>query len=314
MSAAAAFAGSPCWRAVHGVVLLAPLARGLGVVRDRLGRLGQRPAGEVRPEPAGLDDHRRDAQRRDLLAERQRQRLDRGLDRRVVAGALGRDPRADRGEVDDRAGAPRAHAGQHRLDRADGAEDVGVEELADGVVLALLDGGAVAVAGVVDQHVDAAEPLLGGRTAAVTWASSVTSSGRASAVSGWASARSDRRGVAGGDDDVVAAREDGLGEGAAEAGRAAGDEPGGHGSPASLGEVKPTICRAGGDVGGVRRRQRPTAGDEEVGQARRGGRRRARPLRLLVAVGTTARTAGSLSRRSWSSCRRCRSGSPCRAG
>ena len=67
---------------------------------------------------------------------------------------------------------------------------MGVEELTDGVVLALLDRGAIAVAGVVDQHVDAAEPLLGRRDAAVTWASSVTSSGRARAVSGYFSARS----------------------------------------------------------------------------------------------------------------------------
>jgi hypothetical protein len=39
---------------------------------------------------------------------------------------------------------------------------MGVEELADGVVLAFLDGSAVAVAGVVDEYVDGAEAVLGG--------------------------------------------------------------------------------------------------------------------------------------------------------
>ena len=51
--------------------------------------------------------------------------------------------------------------GQHGLDRVDHAEVVGVEERADLGVLALLDRGEVAVAGVVDQHVDPAEGLLG---------------------------------------------------------------------------------------------------------------------------------------------------------
>ena len=59
-------------------------------------------------------------------------------------------------------GAAGAHAGQHGLGDGDGAEDVGGEQLGDGVLLALLHRGAVAVAGVVDQHVDPAEALLGG--------------------------------------------------------------------------------------------------------------------------------------------------------
>ena len=56
----------------------------------------------------------------------------------------------------------------------------------------------------------------------------MTSSGSASAVSGCVGEILDSRDVAGGDDGVVAGGEDRFGEGAAEAGRAAGDEPGGH--------------------------------------------------------------------------------------
>ena len=95
----------------------------------------------------------------ELLAQRAGQAFERRFGRGVVAGARRGDPRADRGDVHDRAAAARAHAGQHRLDHRDGAEEVGGEQPLHVGVVAFLDGGAVAVAGVVDQHVDAAEAL-----------------------------------------------------------------------------------------------------------------------------------------------------------
>src|SRR3954447_19076625 len=114
--------------AVDGVVLLAALAGGVGVVSDDGGGLSEGAAGEVGAEGAGLDDSSGDADRCDFLAQRQRERLDRSFDGGVVARAFRRDPCTDRGEVDNRARAACAHAGQDRLDGAYGSEDVSVAE------------------------------------------------------------------------------------------------------------------------------------------------------------------------------------------
>src|SRR5580700_1213135 len=67
-----------------------------------------------------------------------------------------------RGDVHDRAAPPFAHPGQHGLDQRDRAEEVGGEHLLDLVPGCLLDGGAVAMAGVIDQDIDGAETLPGG--------------------------------------------------------------------------------------------------------------------------------------------------------
>ena len=81
--------------------------------------------------------------------------------------------------------------GSTALMSVDHAEVVGVEELADLGVLALLDRRHVAVAGVVDQHVDAAEASVRGRHGVAASARrSVTSSATANAVSGKASSKS----------------------------------------------------------------------------------------------------------------------------
>ena len=61
------------------------------------------------------------------------------------------------------AGPAGAHGRQHRLDHVDGTEVVDVEQLSNFGVLALLDRGQVAVTGVVDQHVDPAERVVGRR-------------------------------------------------------------------------------------------------------------------------------------------------------
>ena len=56
----------------------------------------------------------------------------------------------------------RAHARQDGLDQRHRTEEVGREQGGYVAVVALLDGGAVAVAGVVDQDVDRAEALVAG--------------------------------------------------------------------------------------------------------------------------------------------------------
>jgi hypothetical protein len=96
------------------------------------------------------------------LAQAGGQGLQRGLGGRVVARSDRGTTRADRGNVHDRAAAPLAHPGQDSLDQRGRAEEVGGEEFLDLVPGCLLDGRAVAVAGVIDQDIDSAEALLGG--------------------------------------------------------------------------------------------------------------------------------------------------------
>jgi hypothetical protein len=179
-----------------------------------------------------------DAEWSELLAQRQGHRLDRGLGGGVVAGALWADASTDGGEVDDRAGAPGPHRRQHRLDRAGSAEDVGVEQPPDCFVLAFLDGRAVAVAGVVDEDVDCAEAFLGcgDRRGDLLVAGDVERN-RESLVRTGVGEALDLGDVAGGGDDVVPAVERGLGEGSAESGGAAGDEPRRHGGSPSRRQI-----------------------------------------------------------------------------
>ena len=74
----------------------------------------------------------------------------------------GETARPARGDVDDGAAALLAHRGQNGLDESDRAEEVGGEQFVNVVVAGLFDGGAVAAAGVVHQHVDGAETLKRG--------------------------------------------------------------------------------------------------------------------------------------------------------
>ena len=76
-----------------------------------------------------------------------------------------------------------AHDRQHRARHGEQAEDIGVELRADLVFLALFDGGLVAIAGIVYQHIDSPEALLRAAAAAFTWSGLVTSRLTASAVS-----------------------------------------------------------------------------------------------------------------------------------
>ena len=103
-----------------------------------------------------------------------------------------------------------------------------LEQSADIGVVAFFDGGAVTIAGVVDQHVDAAEPLLGvlGSSRDLFGICDVKRD-REHTIGRGVGQVGDSRDIACGDDGVVARADDRFGEGAAEAGRAAGDEPGG---------------------------------------------------------------------------------------
>ena len=78
----------------------------------------------------------------------------------VVPAARERQPPSHRPEVDDLAPALRAHLSQHQLGQAHDAEVVGLELAPHRVHGNRLDGSALAVAGVVDQHADRTLGLL----------------------------------------------------------------------------------------------------------------------------------------------------------
>jgi hypothetical protein len=101
-----------------------------------------------------------------------------------------------------------------------------------------LDGRAVAVAGVVDEDVDCAEAFLGcgDRRGDLLVAGDVERN-RESLVRTGVGEALDLGDVAGGGDDVVPAVERGLGEGSAESGGAAGDEPRRHGGSPSRRQI-----------------------------------------------------------------------------
>ena len=165
------------------------------------------------------------------------------------------------------------HAGQHRLDHVDRAEVVGVEQRPHLGVVALLDRGQVAVAGVVDQHVDPAERLVGrgdggGDLGAV---GDVERDGDARGR------RSRRRSpapprCAGRSPPPVAGLERGAGDLAPDAGRAAGDEPAGHLRP-SLGQPAQVRRAAVGELGRPLLRRHPA----QRRAPRRRGRRASPP-------------------------------------
>ena len=205
------------------------LAGRFGIVVDHGGRLGQRATGEVGAERARLHNGDGDTEWLQLAVQRAGHGFERSLRGGVVARANGHDLDTDGGNVDDCAGSAGAHPGQHRLDHRDRAEELGFEQCADVGVVTFLDGRAVAVAGVVDQHVDATELLFG-------LADSVGDLGGVSDVEGkWEDAVcivngkvGDLPDVAGGDDCIVTRGDNSLGQGATQSGRAPGDEPSGH--------------------------------------------------------------------------------------
>lgn len=109
---------------------------------------------ELGLDDARLDDHDVDAERRDLHAKRVGERFQRVF-RGVVPGTERQgDLAADRGDVDDRAGALRPHGGQDELDEPGRREKVDFELVARGVQRHVLDGTVQDGAGVVDEDVD----------------------------------------------------------------------------------------------------------------------------------------------------------------
>ena len=82
---------------------------------------------------------------------------------RRAVGGLQRDAdhAGHRGDIDHHTPALLSHDGHHRPGGVEHAKDIGVEHGAHGRIAGLLQRGMAAVARVVDQHIDAAEPFQG---------------------------------------------------------------------------------------------------------------------------------------------------------
>ncbi len=114
-------------------------------------------AEEVGAEGAGLDDGDVDAERGEFGGEGFGEAFDGELGGVVEAPAGAADEAADGGEIEDVAAALFAEVRQEGAGDVDEAEDVGVEDRHELVFGDLFEGSGDAVAGVVDEDVDAAE-------------------------------------------------------------------------------------------------------------------------------------------------------------
>jgi hypothetical protein len=212
--------------AVHGVPGRDGLVGPLGVVVDRgLRVVGRLRAEQLGAEEAGLHQHRADPERRDLGS----QRLDPALDPELGGGIGGAELLANdaggRGDRDEEAGALGAQDRQDRAGDVHGAEQGGLDLGPDVLGADLLEEPGVEVAGVVDQHVDAAEPFDGGARGVlgVGGVGDVELDGQEVVVR--SERRADPLGVASGGDDGVADGQGGRGDVDAHPAPRTGDEP-----------------------------------------------------------------------------------------
>ncbi len=168
----------------------------------------------------------------DLARERFGERVHRGLGRAVNAHQRQWLQRDARRHVHDDPGLALAHLRQHRLGDRDGAEGVGLEQLADRAPCASLERCGRAEAGVVDQHVDRPGGL--DAVANALRVGDVERSTRRSGRRQHVLARRAHRG-----DHLPVAIEEVARGFEAEAGRAAGDQDGLHGDSLRAGAMAP---------------------------------------------------------------------------
>ena len=121
-----------------------------------------RRPGPVGPDAPGLQHRHLDAKRRHLLRHHRREPADRPLGALVGAEPGNADPAADGRDLEDVAGPLLPEDGHGRLGDVHDAHEVGVDLLAEVGRFHVLERGCVGVAGVVDDHVDAAELLVAG--------------------------------------------------------------------------------------------------------------------------------------------------------
>ena len=114
---------------------------------------------ELGAKRAGLDDQYANPEWGDLGCERFGDGLERELRRAVGAEPGGCELTAHRADLDDRPVSALAHAGQHRLEEPDGADEHRLVPSLELVDVDLLHRADRSIAGIVDEHVDAPEPV-----------------------------------------------------------------------------------------------------------------------------------------------------------
>ena len=149
-------------RTVSALNKPAARVRRLGIVVDQFLRRFERASGPIGAEGARLDDNDLDSERRAFRRQRLGESFNGEFCRRVIARPGKADEAADRGDVDDRPRLLGAHDREHRARHGGEAKEIGLEHGAHVGVVAFLDRGEIAVAGVIDEDVDAAEASLGG--------------------------------------------------------------------------------------------------------------------------------------------------------
>ena len=162
MIAWAARAGSPGWLPSYSRCHRGRLADRVGIGRVALSDV-RRGAREIRAEATRLDDGHVDAERRHLGRKHLGEALDAELRRRIRRSPYRAGAAADRGDLDEPAAALLAKQRDGCLGHDDGAEEVGLDLRSEGIDRRVLDRRHVAVSGVVDDDVQAAEPIQGGR-------------------------------------------------------------------------------------------------------------------------------------------------------
>src|SRR5258706_9756018 len=129
----------------------------VGIVREN-GLGGSR---EVRAEAPGLDDRDFDPERPDLFGEHLREALDTPLGRRVRAATDRADASSHGRELEDPARSLASHHRDGRLGQVHDTKEIGLKLGAEILNGRVLDRGKVPIAGVVDQHIEAAEDVNG---------------------------------------------------------------------------------------------------------------------------------------------------------
>jgi hypothetical protein len=132
--------------------------RGIGGIVRENGLGGSR---EVRAEAPGLDDRDFDPERPDLFGEHLREALDTPLGRRVRAATDRADASSHGRELEDPARSLTSHHRDGRLGQVHDAKEIGLKLGAEVLHGRVLDRGKVPIAGVVDQHIEAAEDVNG---------------------------------------------------------------------------------------------------------------------------------------------------------
>src|SRR3979411_1266998 len=121
----------------------------------------QRSSRPVGAERSRLNQHHLNPKRRDFSCERLRQALHGKFSRVVIPETRNSEQACVRGNVDDAAPAPLAHAWKRHMDHSCEAKKIGIDHGADFAFFAFFHCAYVTIPGIVYEHIDAAKSSFG---------------------------------------------------------------------------------------------------------------------------------------------------------